>query len=371
MLRAQMVSGLVLGLLGCSGGDGPAGEMGARGEPGEQGPAGEPGEAGEPGPMGAPGADGQLRIYGDGSAGDVVIDAGGTVDLFEEVVTDGNAQFANLTIAAGTTLRVPSGTVLRCSEVCQNDGTILVGAGASGGIGRASGGNIGPGELPAMASAVASIVGRAAQTGEVGDASVARLGGGGGGGVTAAQARVFLRLDAIGGGGGGMGIADVTSGGAGGGAITVLAREGIVNTGLIDASGTISSLTGGGGGGGIIVLASAGDVTNGGTLAALGGKGGSASASGAAGGGGGGGIIHVLAPTVMLGTSIVDPGLGGDAIAAGGITANPRSGGAGGGGCGGEGGQGQVAPTNGASSTGDPGLPGHVLTTLVDPTALF
>src|SRR5262245_35538643 len=60
---------------------------------------------------GVNGAVGQLRIYGNGSAGDATVTQ--DIGLFA-LVPSGNVQFRNLTINAGVTLTVPSGSVLRC-----------------------------------------------------------------------------------------------------------------------------------------------------------------------------------------------------------------------------------------------------------------
>ena len=45
---------------------------------------------------GPAGADGQLRVYGDGSAGDLVVNSSG--DLFSQYAADGNTQFSSLTV---------------------------------------------------------------------------------------------------------------------------------------------------------------------------------------------------------------------------------------------------------------------------------
>jgi hypothetical protein len=74
-----------------------------------------------PGPPGPPGTDGQLRIYGDGSAGGVKVSA--TTDLLT-LVPNGNFQFDNLTVDATATLNVPSGTVIRCTGTFTDNGSI-------------------------------------------------------------------------------------------------------------------------------------------------------------------------------------------------------------------------------------------------------
>ncbi|HUN81327.1 MAG TPA: hypothetical protein VMV81_07430, partial [Phycisphaerae bacterium] len=87
-------------------------------------------------------------------------------------------------------------------------------------------------------------------------------------------------------------------------------------------------------------------------------------------GGGGGGIIHFLAPSITVGTTSV---LGGTKGATGpNLSTNPRTAGAGGGACGGNGGIGD-STSDGMTPLGNQqdGFAGQVLSTLVDPTALF
>ena len=79
------------------------------------------GAAGSNGANGTDGADGSLRIYGDGSAG--ALSVSGSVSWTSN---EALGQYTSCAIAAGTTLTVPTGTVLRCSETFTNDGTIVV-----------------------------------------------------------------------------------------------------------------------------------------------------------------------------------------------------------------------------------------------------
>lgn len=44
-----------------------------------------------------------------------------------------NFQFTDFSVAAGVTLTVPSGTVIRCTGTFTNNGTIVVNTGAPGG----------------------------------------------------------------------------------------------------------------------------------------------------------------------------------------------------------------------------------------------
>src|SRR5687767_14022841 len=89
------------------------------------------GPEGPEGPSGPQGAPGELRVYGDGSAGSLVVDQPYT--LLAEVVDDGNTQFTDVTIAAGGELIVPSGLVLRATGTITVAGTLTVEQGAGGG----------------------------------------------------------------------------------------------------------------------------------------------------------------------------------------------------------------------------------------------
>ncbi|HUJ57765.1 MAG TPA: collagen-like protein, partial [Kofleriaceae bacterium] len=80
------LSMLLLAVAACTGNTGPAGPQGAMGAMGS---------------AGTMGSDGQLRIYGDGSQNDLMVNASGSLDA---LVTDGNWQFHDVTIAANETL---------------------------------------------------------------------------------------------------------------------------------------------------------------------------------------------------------------------------------------------------------------------------
>src|SRR5262249_52424103 len=88
---------------------GPQGPPGHDGQDGHDGQNGANGQNGQDGQNGQPGADGSLRIYGDGSLGDVQVSANQTL---ADIATNGNTQFRNLVITSLGTLTVPSGTVL-------------------------------------------------------------------------------------------------------------------------------------------------------------------------------------------------------------------------------------------------------------------
>ena len=95
-------------LIACSSEPGPQGPPGVEGEKGEPGEPGEPGEGelGAPGPPGPAGADGSLRIYGDGSAGELFIAADEALDL-----TSVNTQYSSIVVEG--VLNMASGTILR------------------------------------------------------------------------------------------------------------------------------------------------------------------------------------------------------------------------------------------------------------------
>jgi hypothetical protein len=77
------------------------------------------GPTGAPGSAGSEGADGSLRIYGDGSSGALNVATTTSWSGSEAL-----GQYTDCSIAAGVTLTVPTGTVLRCSGSFTNDGTI-------------------------------------------------------------------------------------------------------------------------------------------------------------------------------------------------------------------------------------------------------
>ena len=300
------------------------------------------------GSAGAMGSDGQLRIYGDGSENDLMVSASGSLDA---LVADGNWQFHDVTIAANETLAITSGTIVRCTGTFTNNGAIVVGNGAVGGVAP----------LPGIAPSAPT-----AGTTGTGDVH------GGMPGLAAAPLAI-VRPGLY---GGGAGYNQAGSGGNGGGSLVVLALGGIANVGTIHADGQTAAVAGGGGAGGIIVLASPGTISNTGTISVAGQNGADGAVSGdgtvayGAGGGGGGGIIRYISPTVTdTGMDTVTAGAGGNALATT-VTAASRIGGAGGGGGGGAGGGGGGIVANSAQAAGG-GNAGVVVTTMADPTALF
>jgi hypothetical protein len=313
------------------------------------------------GPPGAPGADGQLRIYGDGSAGNLLVSEDSS---WETVVTDGNDQFGDCAVEAGVTLTVPSGTVIRCAGPFRNDGTIVVGPGGAGSVGGGSSGSGPPvGPNPGVSL-------RAAGGGQLGPDTFIQSGGNGGIGLGIDRASA-LRDPSAGGGGGGHAL--LSEGGDGGGGLLVLARDPLVNAGTIRADGANGASGGSGAGaGGVVILASPISVTTTGAISAQGGNGAGPGGNRGAGGGGGGGIVRLVAPTITVNADTIDVD-GGTGGPEGTASAGDRIGGGGGGACGGSGGSGGEifnAPFN-DMEPGQDGAAGHIIESKISPTAIF
>lgn len=128
---SQLGGASIQGLNGL-GPTGPQGPKGDAGSQGIQGPQGIQGIQGPQGQQGVPGADGSLRIYGDGSAGDLTISSNATWNPTPPNPSN-NLQFENFTINSARTLVVSSGTIIRCSNICTINGTIAVIVGSNGG----------------------------------------------------------------------------------------------------------------------------------------------------------------------------------------------------------------------------------------------
>jgi hypothetical protein len=323
------------------------------------------------------GADGQLRIYGDGSAGSLTIAA--NTDWNTAPPPNQNLQFTDLTINSGVTLTVPSGLVIRVSGNFNNAGTIAVSTYGQGAfIDFDANGNGGFAYSPPDRGLSRAPAGHGERFTGAGSVFL-QPGLGGVGAANAMAAGAILSPGPWGGGGGAAALSQSGGGfngfgGAGGGTLVVLAMGTITNTGVIRADGaSVGGTEGsGGGGGGLVILASQTSVTHGGTIQALGGGGSGSGVSNGAGGGGGGGIVQLIAPTtVVTGTVNVVGGPAGTAGAPGSITDTAsRMAGAGGGGSGGSGGSGGavVAADPQAAS---PGGTGFVLVRQLNPTALF
>lgn len=339
---------------GVAGATGPAG---AQGNPGSQGNAGTPGTTGPAGPTGPAGAAGNLRVYGDGSAGAFVSAAG------ETLLETPNPQFTDFTVSPGSSLVIPSGTVIRCTGTFINRGTITVLNAANEGFLQSTM------EAPASPGIALSPAGNGRAT-FVSPPNVT-VGGVGGTSMLAQMARNILKPGHLGGGGGGAG-GGSGIGGDGGGTLVVLARGAVSNVGVIEASGAVGFSGNGGGGGGIVILGSGTSISNNSVssvIRAKGGKGANSSRGAGPGGGGGGGIIHLISPETAQGTAAmtdVSPGEQGESILV--PTTDPRGSGGGGGGMGGGGG------TGGSSGGGlaSAGSAGHIFNTdVADPSGLF
>ncbi len=353
-----------------TGKDGPAGEPGPKGDVGPQGPQGEPGTPGADGANGQdglPGADGQVRIYGDGSAGELHISGNTNASLFGTVAQDFNLQFTDVVIDSGGLLSIPSGTVIRCSGRFINHGSIVVvEVVTSGGAGFY---DIRPGA--AFGPPSVGFSGDLAGQGEIGNNTLSRRGGRSASGLFPNEARLILNPGPVGGGGGAGSLFGI--GGDGGGTLVVLAAEGveITATGQIVADGTAGTTGGGGGGGGVIVLASPASITSDGLLSAAGGNGGQSGSADGGGGGGGGGLIHLLSPVVAVSTTPNVKGGSGTDFSINTITNAVRAGGGGGGASAGNGGAGGDVNSNNDHAGSANGATGHHFITLVNPTALF
>jgi hypothetical protein len=359
--RALVIILATLFACGCgkTGNTGPEGETGPAGQVGANGSKGV-GERGAPGPRGTAGTDGSLRIYGDGSAGDLKVTTGKTV-----ILSDPNQQFNDCDIETGAQLTVSSGTILRCAGTFTNAGFVVVIPGAKGGFNNITAYN--DQRAPVLQSADAGASRVAAGGGLLAyNFDEQSPGGYGGVGLTEPQARTVLR-PGVRGGGGGAGQGN-NYGADGGGTITILALGGITNGGTIDADG--SGLAGGGAGGGIVILASPASIASTGTITAVGGPGQASDATTAAGGGGGGGIVHFISPSITA-TGIVKVDGGAAGINTTPVTLVVHTGGGGGGACGGNGGVGAAVNPDGSGIGSQPGTAGYSLETTADPTALM
>lgn len=310
---------------------------------------------------GEDGTDGSLRIYGDGSAGALTVASSTSLNTVD-------TQYTDVTINAGTTLTVQSGTVIRCTGTFTNNGTISVATYANGGTHGTSNGAL----LTVQSGAAHPGIGTSsASNGAFGDNTATVYGGGESGGLTQSQARQILKPGPFGGGGGGAGY---LSGANGGGTLTVLCKGAVANNGTISANGASTSVVygDGGGGGGVVILASQASVTNAaaGVINVKGGDGSASMASAGAGGGGGGGWTHFIAPVInSTGTINVNGGQAGPTSTQ--VTNSPRFGGGCGGSSFGSGGLGGAVFMTNTPNAGQAGDAGIALETLTDPTSLF
>jgi hypothetical protein len=144
------------------------------------------------GAAGPAGTDGQLRIYGNGSDGSMVVTT-------NQTLSDAAPMYTDVVINSGVTWTVPSGTVIRCSGTFQNNGTIAVQTGAPGG------------EVAGVDTAALAVVyspphpgvsARAASSGEFGDGTNSLSGGRPGFGLSLFQASMLRYPGPFAGGGG-------------------------------------------------------------------------------------------------------------------------------------------------------------------------
>lgn len=315
------------------------------------------GSQGVVGPAGPQGADGQLRIYGDGSAGDVSIKT--SINL-ADINSDKNFLFNNLTVEPSATLTVPSGAVIRCNKSCVINGNLNVETGTGGSSFRSPYANSG------IARVAPSVGGQAAQN------SIA-VGGVMGIGIGVSAASTLFNVGFAGGSAGTSTIYQYNPGG--GGTLVILAGQSLVVNGVIKAlgeDGDITTPTTSGGGGGIVILAAKQEMTVTGQILANGGSGAQGRLTYGGGGGGGGGLVRLISPKLQVSGILSAAGGLGGAIGTYQLGAT-RYGGAGGGGSignGGRGGQIVNAPFN-TVSAGETGEAGVVIQTGADPTSLF
>lgn len=341
---------------------------------------------GPQGAQGAPGVDGTLRVYGDGSAGPLVISS--NIDWSVNSPVDNNLQFTNFSVDSGITLTVPSGTVIRATGNVLINGSIIVKPGAAGGSNRLSSDSVNNGSVSVLSWAISPPVEgpfsfSAAQLGQRNNGtSVLLIGGQGGSSLIQDSSNLGGPTSLLGyrfgtrAGSGGAGF----SGGAGGGVLTVIAKGNITNSlgAFIDATGNSGGTGSGGGGGGAIIFASSTSIINSGILQARGGIGGSAANATSAGilsfgngGGGGGGVIHLISPVITSGAVDLSGGAAGSTATQ--LTEAFRCGGGGGGASGGRGGNGGDIPAGvSVNSVGSSaGTSGELVQTIADPTSIL
>jgi len=288
-----------------------------------------------------PGGGGGCTDYGDGTAGALVISS--NTDWTTSPPASGNYMFSSLTINAGATLTVASGTRIQVSGMFQNDGIIDVKFGSEGS--RPSANPLG--SYPAVKGT--SLTQQFAFPEE--------------------QLRFLSTTSLLLGGSNGIhgnGTDAAEQGGGGGGLLTIKAAD-IINSGTIKANGGdgavmpgTSTAAGASGGGGGFIFLQTNSITNLGTIEANGGDGGPPGGGDTdfAGGGGGGGLVRVVAPNALAigGTINVNEGTGG-VTPAGNMGSGGATGGAGVGGNGGLGG----GMENGSPVPAEPGLIGVVI----------
>lgn len=293
---------------------------------------------------------------GDGSAGDLTIIAA----VNWSSTPPANPYFANITIEAGQTLTVQSGTTIRCSGNFTNNGTLAVLPNDNAGFHVQSTNELQSATVIPHPGDSISSAGVPESSNVYSSQPTSLTGGAGGVGIPRSKALTSYTHFNYGGGGG---TAHQAGGaGFGGGLVKIYCNGSISNFGLINADAPIS-VQGGGGGGGIVVLASLTEVNNdaAATISANGGNGSGGQTNNGVAGGGGGGIIVLAAPSINnLSTSTTV--LGGTAgTAVGTVTSANASGGGGGGASGGNGGAGGTVSNTGTQNAAGNGLDGHII----------
>jgi len=311
------------------------------------------------------------RFYGDGSAGNLTVANGVTVDLDSN--PQANLNFENVVIEAGGTLIVPAGTTIRCTGNFVNNGTITVTTFGKTGYRTYAASNTVGTYTETGVPASPGDTSASSQPGALGTMGFLGSGDGGLGIHPSAAASTFMSFRW----GGGSGSAAMYEGGPGGGLLKVLCRGEVRNEAGagINASGSdVKFFRGpGGGGGGIVVLASQEAVVNAGSIDVSGGDGGDGDARSGAGGGGGGGIVILVAPKVTnTGTVDVSGGAAGLEDADTGTSSGViRFAGSGGGGSGGAGGHGSTLDSSGVNTPATDGEDGYVLEINANPATMM
>lgn len=289
-----------------------------------------------------------VDVYGTGEAGALTISA--NTDWTTTPPANLNFQYSSITVNAGVTFTVPSGTKLHCSGNVTVLGTITV-APANNTL-KSNHGEKGIAHSIAVFS----------------DNTYLPLA------VRPAAIPSYINIPAFGGGSGAGGVSGNNAGGGGGGSFAIYAKGSLtVATGaVINANGAnavnldaANNSGAGGGGGGLVVLLSKGAMSIGGTINARGGNGSDAiTVSGsfrAGGGGGGGGLICMVTtstPTIT-GSLSTNGGTPGANTATG---SSIGSFGGNGGASGGNGGVGGVAGTTNATA-GSAGISRTIIST--------
>jgi len=357
--RSEETKLTLSGLRGIQGEQGPAGPTGATGAAGA---AGEQGAQGAAGAAGVDGSDGMDAAWGDGSAGDFLLES------VSYVLAIDNQQYDDFTVPAGTTLHVPSGTIIRCKGTFTNAGTIDV-------LGPAQS-SVRKDQTPSTVDAAITLplVGVAlapAGLGDLGAGGAAHAGGEAAAGLDTStdSYRNITRPMIVFGGSGGPGQGGGSRGGSGGGGLAVYCEGAIVNTGLIAVRGNAGATESGGGGGGVVILASKTSVTNSGTdtIDVSGGDGTDAEGSTGACGGGGGGLVHILAPVINVPAESVnvDGGSGGTGGLAVTVSGASWAGGSSGGASVGTSGAGGAVNDDGSAAAAGNGMPGVLVKRIV------